>query len=65
MAVVLGGTSLAGGRGGVFGTIASVLFLTILSNALNLAGISPYAQQVVKGLVVVAAVVLYARSRRA
>ena len=65
VAVVLGGTSLAGGRGGVFGTIASVLFLTILSNALNLAGISPYAQQVVKGLVVVAAVVLYARSRRA
>ena len=65
VAVVLGGTSLAGGRGGVFGTIASVLFLTILSNALNLAGISPYAQQVVKGLVVVAAVVLYTRSRRA
>jgi ribose/xylose/arabinose/galactoside ABC-type transport system permease subunit len=65
VAVVLGGTSLAGGRGGVFGTIASVLFLTILSNGLNLAGISPYAQQVVKGLVVVAAVVLYSRTRRA
>ena len=59
VAVVLGGTSLAGGRGGVLGTIGSVLFLTILSNALNLAGISPYTQQVVKGLVVVAAVVLY------
>jgi len=65
VAVVLGGTSLAGGRGGVFGTMASVLFLTILSNGLNLAGISPYAQQVVKGLVVVVAVVLYTRSRRA
>ena len=65
VAVVLGGTSLAGGGGGVPGTIGSVLFLTILSNALNLAGISPYTQQVVKGLVVVAAVVLYTRARRA
>ena len=66
VAVVLGGTSLAGGRGGVLGSIGSVLFLTILSNALNLAGVSPYAQQVVKGLVVVAAVVLYTpRVRRA
>jgi ribose transport system permease protein len=65
VAVVLGGTSLAGGRGSVLGTIASVLFLTILSNGLNLAGISPYAQQVVKGLVVVAAVVLYTRARTA
>ena len=65
VAVVLGGTSLAGGRGGVFGTIGAVLFLTILSNGLNLAGISPYSQQVVKGLVVVAAVVLYSRGRRA
>jgi len=65
VAVVLGGTSLAGGRGRVVGTIGSVLFLTILSNGLNLAQISPYAQQVVKGLVVVAAVVLYTRTRRA
>jgi ribose transport system permease protein len=64
--VVLGGTSLAGGRGSVVGTIGSVLFLTILNNALNLAGVSPYTQQVVKGLVVVAAVVLYTpRVRRA
>jgi ribose transport system permease protein len=65
VAVVLGGTSLAGGRGSVVGTIGSVLFLTILSNGLNLAGVSPYAQQVVKGLVVVAAVVLYTRARQA
>jgi ribose/xylose/arabinose/galactoside ABC-type transport system permease subunit len=65
VAVVLGGTSLAGGRGSVLGTVGSVLFLTILSNGLNLAEISPYAQHVVKGLVVVAAVVLYTRTRRA
>jgi ribose/xylose/arabinose/galactoside ABC-type transport system permease subunit len=65
VAVVLGGTSLAGGRGSVVGTIGAVLFLAILSNGLNLAGISPYTQQVVKGLVVVAAVVLYTRARRA
>lgn len=65
VAVVLGGTSLAGGRGSVIGTIGAVVFLAILSNGLNLAGISPYTQQVVKGLVVVAAVVLYTRARRA
>lgn len=65
VAVVLGGTSLAGGRGSVVGTIGSVLLLAILSNGLNLVGVSPYAQQVVKGLVVVAAVVLYTRARRA
>ena len=41
VAVVLGGTSLAGGRGGVPGTIGSVLFLTILSNGLNLGGHQP------------------------
>jgi ribose/xylose/arabinose/galactoside ABC-type transport system permease subunit len=65
VAVVLGGTSLAGGRGSVIGTVGGVLFLTVLSNALNLMGISSYAQQVVKGVVIVAAVVLYTRARRA
>jgi ribose/xylose/arabinose/galactoside ABC-type transport system permease subunit len=64
VAVVLGGTSLAGGRGGVLGTAGGVLFLTILSNALNLMGISSYTQQVVKGTVIVAAVVLYTQRRR-
>jgi ribose/xylose/arabinose/galactoside ABC-type transport system permease subunit len=64
VAVVLGGTSLAGGRGSIVGTIGGVLFLTVLSNALNLMGISAYAQQVVKGCVIVAAVVLYTRARR-
>ncbi|MGH3275500.1 MAG: ABC transporter permease [Streptosporangiaceae bacterium] len=64
VAVVLGGTSLAGGRGSVIGTIGSVFFLAVLSNALNLMAISPYTQELVKGLVVVAAVVLYTNPRR-
>jgi ribose/xylose/arabinose/galactoside ABC-type transport system permease subunit len=64
VAVVLGGTSLAGGRGSVLGTAGGVLFLAILSNALNLMGISAYTQQVVKGTVIVAAVVLYTQRRR-
>jgi ribose/xylose/arabinose/galactoside ABC-type transport system permease subunit len=64
VAVVLGGTSLAGGRGNVLGTVGGVLFLAILSNALNLMGISAYTQQVVKGTVIVAAVVLYTQRRR-
>jgi ribose transport system permease protein len=59
VAVVLGGTSLAGGRGGIWRTIAGVLILGILSNMLNLAGVSSFVQQVIKGSVVIAAVAAY------
>ena len=64
VAVVLGGTSLAGGRGGVLRTIVGVLILGILSNMLNLAGVSSFVQQIVKGVVVIGAVAAYtSRSR--
>ena len=58
VAVVLGGTSLAGGRGSIPGTVAAVLVLGIASNVLNLAEISAFIQMVVKGLIVVAAVLV-------
>lgn len=57
-AVVLGGSSLFGGKGGVFGTFVAVLLLSILSNILNLAGVSPYFQSILTGVVLVGTVLL-------
>ena len=57
-AVVLGGTSLAGGVGSVFGTIVGALIIGILNNALNLLNVSPYYQLLAKGLVILIAVLL-------
>lgn len=55
-AVVIGGTSLSGGRGGVFGTIIGVLIIGVLRNGLNLLGVSPFTQAVVIGVVIALAV---------
>ncbi len=57
-AVVLGGTSLAGGIGHIGGTIIGALIIGILSNALNLLDVSSYYQQLAKGLVILIAVLL-------
>jgi len=57
-AVVVGGASLAGGRGTVFKTIIGVLILSVISNLMNLMNISGYLQQIVKGVIIILAVVL-------
>ncbi len=57
-AVVLGGTSLAGGVGSVIGTIVGALIIGILNNALNLLNVTSYYQQLAKGLVILIAVLL-------
>jgi ribose transport system permease protein len=57
-AVVLGGTSLAGGRGWLFGTLVGALLIGFLNNGLNLLGVSSFYQQVVKGAVILIAVLL-------
>jgi len=57
-AVIVGGTSLAGGRGGIVGTFLGVLFITVLSNILVLMGIDPFAQDVVRGGIVLLAVLI-------
>lgn len=55
-AVVLGGTSLSGGKGKITGTIIGVLIIGILSNALNLLDVSSYYQMIAKGIVILIAV---------
>lgn len=57
-APVLGGTSLFGGVGGVGGTVVGAFIIGVLSNGLNLLGISSYYQQVIKGIVFILAVML-------
>lgn len=63
-AVVLGGISLMGGRGSIFGMIAGVLIIGVLSNMLNLLRVPSDYQYVVRGLLLVLAVMLYARRAR-
>jgi ribose transport system permease protein len=57
-AVLLGGTSLSGGSGGVGGTAIGVLFLGILQNGLSLAGVESFWQQVATGVILLVAVLL-------
>lgn len=57
-AVVIGGTSLSGGKGSIIGTVQGALIIGILNNGLVLLDVSPFWQQVVKGLVILLAVVV-------
>lgn len=57
-AVVLGGTSLSGGKGRLFGTLIGALIIGTINNGLNLLGVSSFYQQIVKGLVIIVAVLL-------
>ncbi len=57
-AVVIGGTSLSGGRGTIMGTVQGALIIGILNNGLVLLNVSPFWQQVVKGLVILLAVIM-------
>jgi len=57
-AIVVGGTSLSGGTGGPHRTLIGVLIISLLDNGLNLMGVSQYSQMIIKGLVVIAAVLV-------
>jgi len=56
-AAVIGGTSLAGGIGSIFGTIIGALIMGVLNNGLTLLNVSPYLQTIVKGSIIIGAVV--------
>jgi ribose transport system permease protein len=56
--VVLGGTSMSGGRGRIFGTLVGALIIGTLNNGLNLLGVSTFYQQIVKGIVIIIAVLI-------
>jgi ribose transport system permease protein len=56
-AVLLGGTALSGGSGGVIGTALGVLFIGVLSNGLSISGVPSFWQQIVTGVILVVAVV--------
>ena len=61
-AVVIGGTSLSGGKGRIFGTFLGALIIGVLNNGLNIIGISAFYQQFIKGLVILFAVILDRKS---
>jgi ribose/xylose/arabinose/galactoside ABC-type transport system permease subunit len=63
-AVVIGGTSLFGGRGSVVGTVYGALFITLLDNGLNLMGLSSFTVLMVKGAVILAAALVDATRER-
>ena len=54
--VVLGGTAIAGGRGLILGTLIGAILLGIINNGLNLMGINPYLQDVIKGFIILLAI---------
>jgi ribose transport system permease protein len=56
---VIGGTSLSGGKGGVWGTLAGVLIFGVLSTAFNQLGVNPYLKIVFQGLIIILAVASY------
>ena len=55
-AVVIGGTSLSGGRGSVWGSLIGALLIAVINNGMNLLGISPYFQELVRGVIIILAV---------
>ena len=62
-AVVVGGTSLFGGKGSVAGTFIGTLIIGVLANILNLTGVDPFVQQLFKGALIVVAVFIMTRSK--
>ena len=64
-AVVIGGTSLSGGVGGVGGTILGALLIGVINNGLDLLNVSSYYQAIVKGVIIVGAVWLDSKQKKA
>ncbi|MFP4461701.1 MAG: ABC transporter permease [Thermotogota bacterium] len=63
-AVIIGGTAMSGGSGSIFGTVIGAIILGIVNNMLNMLGVSPYLQGTVKGLVIIAAVLIQRKNNK-
>ena len=63
-AVVVGGTSLAGGKGKIFGTLIGAFIIAVIQNGMNLTGVQSYTQKVVLGAVLLLAVLLDMMKKR-
>lgn len=64
VAAIIGGAAFAGGQGGVLGAVAGAAVLALVSNLLNLLSVSAYAQQILKGVIIVGAIALRVRATR-
>ena len=62
-AVVLGGTSILGGRGSYLGTVAGVILITLLQSILSVMQMEEFGRQMIYGLVIIAMLLLYGRER--
>jgi len=63
-AVIVGGTSIMGGRGGILGTVLGAIFIGVLNNGMSLARVSAYIQPIAKGVVIILAVMIDSWARR-
>ena len=63
-AVVLGGTSILGGRGSYLGTIAGVILITLLQSILSVMQIAEFGRQIIYGCVIIAMLLVYGRSSK-
>lgn len=63
-AVIIGGATFAGGQGFIVGTFAGAVIVSIISNVLNISGVSPFYQYIAKGAVLLAAMILNSRKRK-
>ena len=57
-AVIVGGTSMSGGKGSVVGTVFGMLIIAVMNNLLNLLGVPPFLREAFKGAIIIAAVLL-------
>jgi ribose transport system permease protein len=64
IAALIGGTTFTGGKGGIVGTVAGVLILTVIKNAFNMYSVNPFYQYILKGLLFAAAIFVYSYKRR-
>lgn len=62
-AVVIGGTSMSGGKGTIYGTVIGVLIIGLLSNGLDLIGVSSNYQYILKGVIIISAVLFDKKSK--